>query len=291
MSQANIPNITPTITITRDQAINLLLSSIALEELGLSHILNAEGEKLQYVLGTIPGVSQPATIDELLAVNQSVINTLQAAMKKELLLQSKLDSVLSAPAMFGPTGATGLTGATGPSGGPPGPAGATGPTGTTGPTGLTGATGAIGITGTTGATGTTGPLVTSNNADIGFVGTFVTLNSPVPLNVNYSLNGADIAHTAGSTDISLAQNHTYHIVYSFEGVPSIGGGLQALLLLNGLPVAGSDALNSFASNPNPEVAVGVSLITTSGVAPSVLQVNNVTGQSVTRVRIVILEVS
>ncbi|TCP60184.1 hypothetical protein [Baia soyae] len=53
MSQDNIPNITPNITITRDDSINLLLASIALEELSLSHILYAEGEKLQYVLGTL----------------------------------------------------------------------------------------------------------------------------------------------------------------------------------------------------------------------------------------------
>ncbi|GGH40524.1 hypothetical protein [Paenibacillus segetis] len=63
MSQANIPNITPSINVTREDAINLLLSSVALEEIGLSHIINAEGENLQYVLGTLPGVTmpQPAT--------------------------------------------------------------------------------------------------------------------------------------------------------------------------------------------------------------------------------------
>ena len=47
MSQPNIPNISPTISITRDDFINLLLSSIAMEEFGLAHIINAEGEKLQ----------------------------------------------------------------------------------------------------------------------------------------------------------------------------------------------------------------------------------------------------
>ena len=96
MSQSNIPNITPTISITRDDAINLLLSSIALEELGLSHIINAEGEKLQYVLGTLPGLTgPPASISDILTINASVRDTIRELTKKEWLLLSKLDSVLS----------------------------------------------------------------------------------------------------------------------------------------------------------------------------------------------------
>ncbi|SFX69347.1 hypothetical protein SAMN04487866_11816 [Thermoactinomyces sp. DSM 45891] len=96
MSQANIPNITPTITIAREDVITLLLSSIALEELGLSHILNAEGEKLQYVLGTLPGVTTPftPTLAELLAINDSVRQTIRALKKKEWILQMKLENVL-----------------------------------------------------------------------------------------------------------------------------------------------------------------------------------------------------
>ncbi|WP_308018482.1 hypothetical protein [Bacillus sp. SRB3LM] len=43
MSQPNMPNITPNISLTRDDVVNLLLASIALEEMGLSHIINAEG--------------------------------------------------------------------------------------------------------------------------------------------------------------------------------------------------------------------------------------------------------
>lgn len=115
MSQSNIPNITPSVTLTREDAINLLLSSIAMEELGLSHILNAEGEKLQYVLGTLPGLSGPApTISDLLTVNDSVRSTIQDVTKKEWLLQNKLDSLMTLPISVGPTGPAGPTGPTGP---------------------------------------------------------------------------------------------------------------------------------------------------------------------------------
>ncbi len=100
MSFPNIPNVTPTINLTRDDAINLLLSSIAFEELGLSHIINAEGEKIQYVLGTIPGLTGgTATIADVLAVDQSVKSVLDTTVKKELLLQAKLESVLTAPTL------------------------------------------------------------------------------------------------------------------------------------------------------------------------------------------------
>ena len=53
MSYPNIPTVDATISITLEEAINLLLASIAFEELGLAHIINAEAEKIQYVLGTL----------------------------------------------------------------------------------------------------------------------------------------------------------------------------------------------------------------------------------------------
>jgi hypothetical protein len=57
LSFPGIPNVTPSITLTKDDAFNLLLASITFEELGLSHILNAEGEKIQYAVGTLPGLT------------------------------------------------------------------------------------------------------------------------------------------------------------------------------------------------------------------------------------------
>lgn len=94
MSQPTIQDINPQVTLTRSEAITLLLASIAMEELGLAHILNTEGEKVQYALGTLPGLPEPATLEDVLAINESLQNTLSLALKKELILDSKLDRVI-----------------------------------------------------------------------------------------------------------------------------------------------------------------------------------------------------
>ncbi|PFZ91315.1 hypothetical protein [Bacillus wiedmannii] len=97
MSQANIPNITPTISITAGQSISLLLASIALEELALAHIINSEAEKIQFILGTLnSGITPPpVTLSNLLTINNSVQQTLQSAIKQEMLLQFKLENILT----------------------------------------------------------------------------------------------------------------------------------------------------------------------------------------------------
>ncbi|MDI6680120.1 hypothetical protein QMA02_30685 [Bacillus wiedmannii] len=97
MSQANIPNITPTISITAGQSISLLLASIALEELALAHIINSEAEKIQFILGTLNnGITPPpVTLSNLLTINNSVQQTLQSAIKQEMLLQFKLENILT----------------------------------------------------------------------------------------------------------------------------------------------------------------------------------------------------
>ena len=89
MSLPSFPNIDP--PIKREDAVNQILSSIAMEELGMSHILNAEGEKLQYILGTLPGLSGPAaTVKDVLNANGSVKDLLETATQNQLLLKSKM---------------------------------------------------------------------------------------------------------------------------------------------------------------------------------------------------------
>ena len=148
--------------LSREEVLNLLIFSIAMEELSLSHIMNAEGEKLQYVLGTIPGLTpSAATISDVLAVNESIQLTLEGVTEVEELLFAKLEEALNTPTMVGPTGPTGPTGpAGGPKGstGPTGPMGVTGPQGVTGSTGMTGPMGVTGLQGATGPTGMTGPM-------------------------------------------------------------------------------------------------------------------------------------
>ncbi|UHA75150.1 collagen-like protein [Paenibacillus sp. 481] len=290
MSQSNIPNITPIISVTRDDAITLLLSSIALEELGLSHILNAEGEKLQYVLGTLPGVtSPPATFSDLLTMNESVRNTIRELTKKEYLLDSKLSSILNTPISIGPTGPPGPTG---PSGGPPGPTGATGPAGPTGPTGTAGAVGATGATGpagaagpagatgatgSTGATGVTGPLVTANNATVlNPVNVAVAGNASVPFTVNGTINGTAISHVAGSTDILLDPNQTYYATWNANANTLAAGELRAFaLFLNGVQIPGTlqSVANTGTNNPIQPTITGSAVFNT-GAAPNILTLRN-----------------
>lgn len=88
MSLPNIPNITPKIDLKRHDVVSLLLASIALEEIGLSHILNAEGEKIQAVLKHSP------QLESLLLVNKSVERTMRDAIKTQMLLQFKLEDTL-----------------------------------------------------------------------------------------------------------------------------------------------------------------------------------------------------
>ena len=109
MSLPSFPNIDP--PIKREDAVNQILSSIAMEELGMSHILNAEGEKLQYILGTLPGLSGPAaTVKDVLNANESVKDLLETAAQNQLFLKSKMQCALDTTPAQGPAGPAGATG-------------------------------------------------------------------------------------------------------------------------------------------------------------------------------------
>lgn len=99
MGMPTIPDINGNINIDREDVINLLLASIAFEELGLAHLINAEAEKIQAVLGTLEGGVNfnTCSMDDLLHMNKSVRKTLQDIIKKEMLLQFKLENVLEIP--------------------------------------------------------------------------------------------------------------------------------------------------------------------------------------------------
>lgn len=78
-----MPVITPG-TGTRAQAITDIVTSVALEEAALAHILNAEGEKIQKI------VAEATTAAEMIAVNTSVEDMVKAITHLELVLQGKL---------------------------------------------------------------------------------------------------------------------------------------------------------------------------------------------------------
>ncbi|MEF9958932.1 MAG: hypothetical protein RR776_03030 [Niameybacter sp.] len=95
MSMPNIPDINPQVGITRDDAVNIILSSIGMEELSLAHIVNAEAEKIQFALGTLEtahGVA--ASMDQILAVNKSSGKMLRDVIKNQMLLSMKLEDTI-----------------------------------------------------------------------------------------------------------------------------------------------------------------------------------------------------
>ncbi len=81
-----MPVITPSRT-TRAQAVTDVIESVALEETALSHILNAEGEKIQKMVAMAD-----VTPEQLLATNKSVESMVNAVARLEMILQSKLST-------------------------------------------------------------------------------------------------------------------------------------------------------------------------------------------------------
>jgi hypothetical protein len=79
---------------TQDQALTMILSSIALEEVAFSHIINAEGEKIQYILNRTSVDGCPVDLKDIIAVNKSVTDLLEVILQNQMILKSKMDRVL-----------------------------------------------------------------------------------------------------------------------------------------------------------------------------------------------------
>ena len=80
-----MPTITPG-NRTQEQGMTDLIESIAMQERALSHIVNAESEKMQAIINM-----DTVSTQQLLQLNQSVEHMINAAARLETVLQAKLE--------------------------------------------------------------------------------------------------------------------------------------------------------------------------------------------------------
>lgn len=79
-----MPVITPG-TITRDESVGAIIESIALEESGIAHNLNAESKKMQKI-----SASSNTTVQDLPTANKSVKNAVDTVNGLEIVSKVKL---------------------------------------------------------------------------------------------------------------------------------------------------------------------------------------------------------
>ena len=99
----SMPRITIPASVTEENALANIIASIALEEAALAHIINAEGEKIQRVVGTFTPESAtgpllltpPASAEEMQAINTSVGDMMGTISNIEGSLHNKLITVLA----------------------------------------------------------------------------------------------------------------------------------------------------------------------------------------------------
>ena len=82
---------------TREQALSMIIASIAMEESALSRVINAEGDKLRYILDRCRETCGcPGTRKEILEVNCSVTKLLDLVSQNQMILRSKMALALNA---------------------------------------------------------------------------------------------------------------------------------------------------------------------------------------------------
>ena len=72
--------------LTKEKAIGDIIESIAMQELSLAHILNAESEKLQVIIG-----SANVTPEQIFLANNAVKDTVHSIARLEMQLHAKLE--------------------------------------------------------------------------------------------------------------------------------------------------------------------------------------------------------
>ena len=87
---------------TREQALTMVVASIAMEESALSRVIDAEGDKLRYILDRCRDDGSEETPKEILDANESVTRLLDAVAQNQLILRGKLDLALSAGGGYPP---------------------------------------------------------------------------------------------------------------------------------------------------------------------------------------------
>ena len=95
MSMPNIPNLNPQISVSRDDAVNIILSSIGMEELSLAHLRNAEAEKIQFALGTLETAGgQASSMTDILETNKLASKMVRNVIKNQMLLSMKMEDTV-----------------------------------------------------------------------------------------------------------------------------------------------------------------------------------------------------
>lgn len=80
---------------TREQAINAILLSIAMEETALSHLINAESEKIHYVVECARKKDcRPCDLQKILEVNESAASLIEMISDMQIILKHKMSNAL-----------------------------------------------------------------------------------------------------------------------------------------------------------------------------------------------------
>jgi len=80
----------PESILTRDEAINAIITSIAMEELALSHIINAESEKIKYAAKRVKDGDDCDGMQNLLKINESAACLIERVTDLQIILKNKL---------------------------------------------------------------------------------------------------------------------------------------------------------------------------------------------------------